>query len=138
MTLRWWIVVGAPCFVAASGCSQSSTSPSGPAITVTAGTTPPIGAGLTSTGVSLAVGTAMELVLDPLDADASATAQVDDSTFVVVAPMTVANQVAVIAVAPGNTFMRFFLDGTETTSLSINGTPASTFSVSVAPQVAPP
>jgi len=63
---------------------------------------------------------------------------VDDSTFVVVAPMTVANQVVVIAVAPGNTFMRFFLDGTETTSLSINGTPASTFSVSVAPQVAPP
>jgi hypothetical protein len=140
MTFRWWIVVGAPWFVAAPGCSQSSppAQPSGPALTVTAGTNPPVGAGLTSTGVSMAAGTAMELVLDPLDGDASVTAQAEDSTFVVVAPMTVPDQVAVIAVAPGNTFVRFFLDGVETTSLSLNGTPASTFSLSVVPQVAPP
>jgi hypothetical protein len=133
------MLAGAPWLIVVPGCSQSSTpTPSSPALTITAGSNPPAGPGLTSTGVSLAAGTAMQLLLDPLDADASVTAQADDSTFVVVAPMTVPDQVAVIAATPGNTLVRFFLDGVETTSLSLNGTPASTFSLSVVPQVAPP
>jgi len=119
-------------------CSSSPPSPAVLAVTLTS---PPVGEGLTDAGLSLPVGTVAEIDVCPTDdggdIDGSVSARADDSTYAVLAAMTTPNQFVVIGVAPGDTTVRFFFNGQETTSLTIDGTPANVLAVEVVPQTAP-
>jgi|SRR5580658_3855026 hypothetical protein len=90
-------------------------------------------------GLSLPLGTVAQIGVFPLDDagdvdDASVLVRADDSTEVVVASMTTPYQYVLIGANPGDTTIRFFMKGRQTTALTVAGNPATALSVQVTPQ----
>jgi hypothetical protein len=145
MSGRRALAAGAGAFLAlgfgaslVGACAPSPASPT-VAIAVTVESCPPVGDGMTDAGLSLPVGTVAQIGVFPMDDagdvdDASVFVRADDSTNVVVAPMTTPNTYVLIGVTPGDTTLRFFLNGQETTALTVAGNPANALPVEVVPQ----
>jgi hypothetical protein len=118
-----------------AGCSA----PPPPTLTITQGSSPPVGDGITYAAASIPVGIVLEVDVTPsgYSATASITASVDDPTVASVVPMTTRDAFAVIGLAQGETAVHFFVAGAAATDLSVNGETTNALTVAVSTQPPP-
>jgi hypothetical protein len=122
-----------------ASCGSQGSSPP-PSLSITADPGAPLAAGLTENGVSLPVGIVLQIeaTTNGYPSNAVVTARADDPSRVDAIPTVTPDSFVLAGVAPGQTTLRFFVNGQPATNLGFGGAMGGAVPIDVEPQVVEP